>query len=71
MYFHPLNKNRKKFLKNVKFGLQIYFNMKNTLNGRIGILKSEMEDTTRSTKTFCTSRLTVALLYIYIYIYII
>jgi hypothetical protein len=46
MHFHPLNKNRKKILKNIKFGFQIYFNMKNTLNGRIGLLKSEMKDTT-------------------------
>jgi hypothetical protein len=45
--------------------VQIYFNMENTFNGQISILNLEMRNTTQSTKTFCTSQLTVAkLLYI-------
>jgi hypothetical protein len=48
------------FTSYLTFHLQIYFNMENNLNGRIDVLNSEMGDTTRSTKTFCTSRLIVA-----------
>jgi hypothetical protein len=32
----------KKILKNIKFGLQIYFNTENTFNVRISVLNSEM-----------------------------
>jgi hypothetical protein len=59
MHFHPFKKIQK-ISKNVKFGLQTYFNMKNTFNGRIGVLNSKMGDATRSKKMFCISRLTVA-----------
>jgi hypothetical protein len=31
--------------KNINFGLQIYFNMENTFNGRIDVLNLEMGDT--------------------------
>jgi ribosomal protein S19 len=36
--------------------------MENTFNGLIGVLNLKIKDTTRSTKIFCTSRLTVAYL---------
>jgi hypothetical protein len=48
------------FLKIIKFGLQTYFIMENNFKGQISVLNLEMKDTTRSTKIFCTSRLTVA-----------
>jgi hypothetical protein len=37
-------KNRKKFLENVKFDFQVYFNMEITLNCLIGILNLRMKD---------------------------
>jgi hypothetical protein len=43
--FLILKKIEKK-IKNVKFGIQIYFNMEKTFKGRIGVLNSKIGDTT-------------------------
>jgi hypothetical protein len=37
---------KENFLKNIKFGLKIYFNMEKIFNGRIDILNLKIEDTT-------------------------
>jgi hypothetical protein len=44
--FLAIKKIKKKFLKNIKFDFQMYFNIDNTLNGRIDILNSEIKNTT-------------------------
>jgi hypothetical protein len=48
-------KKIKKILKNIKFGLQTYFNIENTFNDRISVLNLKMRDTMRNIKIFCTS----------------
>jgi hypothetical protein len=48
--FLSFKKIEKHFQKNIKFGLQAYFNMEIILNSWIGILNSKMRDMTRNTK---------------------
>jgi hypothetical protein len=49
IWFYNTQKNKKNS-KNIKFDLQVYFNMENTLNCWVDILKSEMRYTMRSKK---------------------
>jgi hypothetical protein len=48
--FLGILKNNKKILKNIKFGPQLDFHMKNILAGQIDYLNFEDEETIRSTR---------------------
>jgi hypothetical protein len=67
-HFLVILKNSKKILKNIKFGLQLDFHMKNILTGWINHLKFEDGETVRSTRTIRAMHSTIAKLSLYIYL---
>jgi hypothetical protein len=67
-HFLSILKNIKKVLKNIKFGLQLDFHMKNILTGRIDHLNFEYGEMIHSTRVIRVTRSTVAKLSLSIYI---
>jgi hypothetical protein len=59
-HFLAILKNSKKILKNIKFGLQLDFHMKNILTSRIDHLNFEDGKTVCSTRVIRATRSTVA-----------
>jgi hypothetical protein len=64
-HFLAILKIVKKILKNIKFGLQLDFHMKNILTDRIDHLNFKDGETICSTRVIRVTHNTVAKLYIY------